>query len=97
MENRARKYLVAGIVAVVLAVVMQFVQPQFTSGFVAEDRPIDGLYMFMAFLSSTSSWFLMPLGTALIVASFVINEVARMLGKPDECDQHDGHGGAQNT
>lgn len=80
----ARKYLVAGIVVVVLAVVMLFVQPQFTSGFVAENRPIDGVYMFMAFLSSISSWFLMPLGTALIVASFVISEVARMLGKPSE-------------
>lgn len=90
MENRARKYLVAGIVVVVLAVVMQFVQPQFTSGFVAEDRPIDGVYMFMAFLSSISSWFLMPLGTALIVASFVISEVARMLGKPSEPCQSDG-------
>ncbi|MDY6076498.1 hypothetical protein [Mobiluncus sp.] len=97
MEYRARKYLVAGIVVVVLAVVMRFVQPQFTPGFVAEERPIDGVYLFMEFLSSISSWFLMPLGTALIVASFVINEVARMLGKPDECDQHDGHGGAQNT
>lgn len=86
----ARKYLVAGIVVVVLAVVMQFVQPQFTSGFVAEDRPIDGVYMFMAFLSSISSWFLMPLGTALIVASFVISEVARMLGKPSEVRQPDG-------
>lgn len=86
----ARKYLVAGIVVVVLAVVMQFVQPQFTSGFVAEERPIDGVYMFMAFLSSISSWFLMPLGTALIVASFVINEVARMLGKPSEPSQPDG-------
>lgn len=90
MENRARKYLVTGIVAVVLAVVMQFVQPQFTSGFVAEDCPIDGVYMFMQFLSSISSWFLMPLGTALIVASFVINEVARMLGKPSEARQPDG-------
>lgn len=90
MENRARKYLVAGIVVVVLAVVMLFVQPQFTSGFVAEERPIDGVYMFMAFLSSISSWFLMPLGTALIVASFVINEVARMLGKPSEVRQPDG-------
>ena len=90
MENRARKYLVAGIVVVVLAVVMRFVQPQFTSGFVAEERPIDGVYMFMAFLSSISSWFLMPLGTALIVASFVINEVARMLGKPSEVRQPDG-------
>ncbi|WP_298635970.1 hypothetical protein [uncultured Mobiluncus sp.] len=90
MENRAQKYLVAGIVVVVLAVVMQFVQPQFTSGFVAEERPIDGVYMFMAFLSSISSWFLMPLGTALIVASFVINEVARMLGKPSEPSQPDG-------
>lgn len=90
MENRARKYLVAGIVVVVLAVVMLFVQPQFTSGFVAEERPIDGVYMFMAFLSSISSWFLMPLGTALIVASFVINEVARMLGKPSEARQPDG-------
>lgn len=90
MENRARKYLVAGIVVVLLAVVMQFVQPQFTSGFVAEERPIDGVYMFMAFLSSISSWFLMPLGTALIVASFVINEVARMLGKPSEPSQPDG-------
>lgn len=86
----ARKYLVAGIVVVVLAVVMLFVQPQFTSGFVAEDRPIDGVYMFMQFLSSISSWFLMPLGTALIVASFVINEVARMLGKPREARQPDG-------
>lgn len=86
----ARKYLVAGIVVVVLAVVMLFVQPQFTSGFVAENRPIDGVYMFMAFLSSISSWFLMPLGTALIVASFVINEVARMLGKPSEARQPDG-------
>lgn len=90
MENRARKYLVAGIVVVVLAVVVLFVQPQFTSGFVAEERPIDGVYMFMAFLSSISSWFLMPLGTALIVASFVINEVARMLGKPSEPSQSDG-------
>lgn len=90
MENRARKYLVAGIVVVVLAVVVLFVQPQFTSGFVAEERPIDGVYMFMAFLSSISSWFLMPLGTALIVASFVINEVARMLGKPSEVRQPDG-------
>lgn len=90
MENRARKYLVAGIVVVVLAVVMLFVQPQFTSGFVAEERPIDGVYMFMAFLSSISSWFLMPLGTALIVASFVISEVARMLGKPSEPGQPDG-------
>lgn len=86
----ARKYLVAGIVVVVLAVVMLFVQPQFTSGFVAENRPIDGVYMFMQFLSSISSWFLMPLGTALIVASFVINEVARMLGKPSEVRQPDG-------
>ena len=90
MENRARKYLVVGIVVVVLAVVMLFVQPQFTSGFVAEERPIDGVYMFMAFLSSISSWFLMPLGTALIVASFVISEVARMLGKPSEVRQPDG-------
>lgn len=90
MENRARKYLVAGIVVVVLAVVMLFVQPQFTSGFVAEERPIDGVYMFMAFLSSISSWFLMPIGTALIVASFVISEVARMLGKPSEVRQPDG-------
>ena len=90
MENRARKYLVAGIVVVVLAVVVLFVQPQFTSGFVAEERPIDGVYMFMQFLSSISSWFLMPLGTALIVASFVINEVARMLGKPSEVRQPDG-------
>ena len=90
MENRARKYLVAGSVVVVLAVVMLFVQPQFTSGFVAEERPIDGVYMFMAFLSSISSWFLMPLGTALIVASFVISEVARMLGKPSEVRQPDG-------
>ena len=90
MENRARKYLVAGIVVVVLAVVMLFVQPQFTSGFLAEERPIDGVYMFMAFLSSISSWFLMPLGTALIVASFVISEVARMLGKPSEVRQPDG-------
>lgn len=90
MENRARKYSVAGIVVVVLAVVMLFVQPQFTSGFVAEERPIDGVYMFMAFLSSISSWFLMPLGTALIVASFVISEVARMLGKPSEVRQPDG-------
>ena len=90
MENRARKYLVAGIVVVVLAVVVLFVQPQFTSGFVAEERPIDGVYMFMAFLSSISSWFLMPLGTALIVASFVISEVARMLGKPSEVRQPDG-------
>ena len=89
MENRARKYLVAGIVVVVLAVVL-FVQPQFTSGFVAENRPIDGVYMFMAFLSSISSWFLMPLGTALIVASFVISEVARMLGKSGEPRQTDG-------
>ena len=90
MENRARKYLVVGIVVVVLAVVMLFVQPQFTSGFVAEERPIDGVYMFMQVLSSISSWFLMPLGTALIVASFVISEVARMLGKPSEVRQPDG-------
>lgn len=86
----ARKYLVAGIVVVALAVVMLFVQPQFTSGFVAEERPIEGVYMFMAFLGSISSWFLMPLGTALIVASFVLNEVARMLDKPSEPRQPDG-------
>lgn len=79
MHKKAQKYLVVGIVLVVLAFVFMYVSPSINPSYIMEDRPIESLNPLLAQLAYLCPWVCLPIGSALIAASFVIREVLSYL------------------
>lgn len=79
MHKKAQKYLVVGIILVVISCVFFYVIPNISSSYIMEDRPIESLNPLLALLGSLCSWVCLPIGSALIAASFVIHEVLSYL------------------
>lgn len=81
MNRCTLKYLITGIVMVVLSVLVMYVRPVIESGYVSEERPVEALNPLLFMFGSLCSWVFLPLGIALIAAAFVIHEVISYLSK----------------